>query len=342
MEEKQIEKEIGLIGLTKLIIKRKAILLVSAFLFISIACVVLLISPKIFQLAILIDTEGTTYNKLDDFIIKIKEGGFNDRVFRALKLDPFEVKMSFDASYPRESKIVKISTKKLSKDIDLGLKMLKNLYEEIYKENEENIDDILFSMDRKDSPLIGSYNNMILFNKNEIKVKEERLIVIDEEIKKNSEKLPELEENYEKVSKQNEKYIMGKVNLDKGINEKFSNLIQKNNELLNRNYSLMQKLKENISNLKSEKESISSVIRNMNLENEKFAIEISKINLPKFREDYKSVILLRAPYLDNVQTILKKSIKIIISGVLGFIFGIFLILIIELFSKANVELKNEI
>ncbi|OGS43995.1 MAG: hypothetical protein A2539_07675 [Elusimicrobia bacterium RIFOXYD2_FULL_34_15] len=342
MEEKQIEKEIGLIGLTKLIIKRKAILLVSAFLFISIACVVLLIPPKIFQLAILIDTEGTTYNKLDDFIIKIKEGGFNDRVFRALKLDPFEVKMSFDASYPRESKIVKISTKKLSKDIDLGLKMLKNLYEEIYKENEENIDDILFSMDRKDSPLIGSYNNMILFNKNEIKVKEERLIVIDEEIKKNSEKLPELEENYEKVSKQNEKYIMGKVNLDKGINEKFSNLIQKNNELLNRNYSLMQKLKENISNLKSEKESISSVIRNMNLENEKFAIEISKINLPKFREDYKSVILLRAPYLDNVQTILKKSIKIIISGVLGFIFGIFLILIIELFSKANVELKNEI
>src|SRR3989339_1778807 len=254
MEEKQIEKEIGLIGLTKLIIKRKAILLVSAFLFISIACVVLLIPPKIFQLAILIDTEGTTYNKLDDFIIKIKEGGFNDRVFRALKLDPFEVKMSFDASYPRESKIVKISTKKLSKDIDLGLKMLKNLYEEIYKENEENIDDILFSMDRKDSPLIGSYNNMILFNKNEIKVKEERLIVIDEEIKKNSEKLPELEENYEKVSKQNEKYIMGKVNLDKGINEKFSNLIQKNNELLNRNYSLMQKLKENISNLKSEKE----------------------------------------------------------------------------------------
>jgi len=341
MEGRQIEKEIGLIGLAKLMIKRRYILLFSVVSFISLACVVVLVPPKIYELSMLVDTEGTLYN-LDDFITKIKEGSFNDRVLRDIKLDPFSEKISFTALYPKGFKIVKITTKKLRKDRDLGLKELQSLYQEIYRENEKNIDLKLSTMDRKDSPFIGSYNNMIMFNKNEIKAKEERLLIIDEEIKVIEERLPVLEGGYKKVSKQNEEYIMKKVDADRGLSDKLSNLIQRNTELLNRNYNLMEKIRSNITSLKTEKNSIMSSIRSMNLENEKLMIEISKINLPKDRADYKSTVLLRAPYVANVQTTLKKSIKIAVSAAIGFLLGIFFILILELFSKAKSELDNEI
>jgi len=328
MEEDTIE----LIDLLRVVWKWKWFIIVFTFVCAIAAGIISFSMPKIYNISMIIGpgTIGTDVNKggelvyldtSDNIKSEIEGEAYNSKIIDVLKLNgEKKTVLKFKVFNPKKSRIVKIVTEYKYTERDIGIKVMKQLYEELFKRYQQVIE-----LKR------GYFDSRIVLNNKERDKLEIRIRTLRKNIKINAvkkkflvEELKKVRANTEVILKKRDVLLSNKTD-NNGISALlYSNIMQQNmiytNQLDNQLHSIMTKqedLKRQIEDLEKEKEKINI-----------------KIDIIKLQRGFvKNIKYIQKPQVSTYPIKPKKKSNVMLAFVVGLFLSLFLAFFLEYLQK---------
>ena len=369
MEE---EDTIGLIDLLRVVWRWKWMIILLTTVCMVAAVTISIMMPRVYRISIAIEPsvigvdESGKYmylNSSQNIAEKINEGVYNQRIEEKLKIDPLREKLEFKVGTQKDADFIKVTSEWEEDKIDLGLKVLEQLYSLLAKDYENAIEDKRSDYDkqilleqtkiqgietqRKDiDKQIALKLNDIQEKKNQIKLQQANLSITTQRRKELIQEIKEVKDNTEKIVQQRDAVLQQKGNADDISLLLYSTTIQQNVAYFNQ-------LNNQINRLMTEEENIGAEIEKLNKEIDDIKTEIERLKLQKTEglqtkiDDTKARIdrlILQKDLIENIKLIQppevsprpirpKKKLNVILAGFVGSFISIFLAFFIEYLQR---------
>ena len=368
------EDEVQLIDYLRVIWKWKWLIILGTFLCMVVAGVISFNMPKIYEVSMTIEPGIIGVNGDGRFIYldsrdniegKIKGGSYNNRIQKALHINPLEKDIKFETSPQKGTNIIEITSEWEENKIELGLRALEQLavflckgYEKIFDHRKGDYEKRILIKQNKikeietqrkdiDKQILIKLNE-IEGKKNNMKLNEANLKIIRDRQKELLEEIKNVKDNTERIVQERNNILQHKGNADDISLLLYSTTIQQNVAYFNQ-------LSNQINELKTKKEIASMKIENfkkdiddINTEIERFKLKKTeglqaKINELKVQIDIlnlekgtiECIRIIQNPEASIHPIKPKKTLIIILAGVVAFMMMMFLAFFVEYIQKAK-------
>jgi len=318
--------EVDLKECFKVIAKRKIMIFVVFFASVIAATALSFTQPKKYEVSMIIEppimgitnTGIENLDSVENIRAKIEEGAFNTKIINELNLKDKDIK--FKISAPINTRLIKISIEKNAKEANLGVKILKQLIDELKLNYAQFIQDKESQLDNQ----ISIVSNQIHSKENDIKLKYEQIKLIEERSLKLAEDIKESKVNADKLRSKGEALLENKESKESLLSLFYTATMQQD-------IIYFTQLQNDLSGLRSDKEIALTAIENI-----KNAIQECKINIKNLtiiKESMHNIVLIQEPLVSLSPNNSNARFNIVFSGVLGLITGLFLAFLMEYRQK---------
>jgi capsular polysaccharide biosynthesis protein len=331
-QEKNMEEEdtIELIDLLRVVWKWRWFIIIFTFLCAMGAGIISLAMPQVHNISMVIEpgTVGTDeHGKLvcldspDNIKSLIEGGAYNQSIIDTLNLNgEKKVNLTFQVSHPKDTKIIKVVIQYNYTERDTGIKVLQQLYEDLFKKYQRSIDlkqrifDTKIALKDKQKDKL---ENKIMKIGKTLKIDEAKEKFLVEELKK-------VKDNTEIILKKRDVLLSNKTN-NNGISALlYSNIVQQNMIYTNQ-------LDTQLQSIKTGQEDLKMRVADLKKQKEEIDTEIESIKLEKaFVENIKYI---QKPQVSINPIKPKKQLNVILAFVVGLFVSIFLSFFIEYIQK---------
>ena len=305
------DDEIQLIDYLRVIWKWKWLIILGTLVCMVVAGVVSLNMPKIYEVSMTIEPGIIGVNRDGKFIYldsrdniggKIKGGIYNRRIQKELNLNPLETDIKFEVRPQKGTNFIKATSEWEKNEVEFGKKVLVQLGAFISKEYEDVIHR------RK-----GDYEKQILMKQNQIKENEATLKSFRDREKELLEEVKNVKDNTEKMVRERNNVLQHKGNVD-------------DISLLLYSTTFHQNVAYFINDIRAKKEVACMKIENLKLEIQRLNLEKGVVENIRVIQDPEASIRPIKP---------KKTLIIILAGVVSFMMMIFLAFFVEYIQKSK-------
>jgi len=314
------EDEVQLIDYLRVIWKWKWLIILGTFLCMVVAGVVSFTMPKIYEVSMTIEPGIIGVNGDGRFIYldsrnnvegKIKGGSYNNRIQKALHINPLEKDIKFETSPQKGTNIIEITSEWEENKIELGLRALEQLavflckgYEKIFDHRKGDYEKRILIKQNKikeietqrkdiDKQILIKKNqikkiktqrkdidkqiliklNDIERKKNNIKLNEANLKIIRERQKELLQEIKNVKDNTERIVKQRNNILQHKGNVNDISLLLYSTTIQQNVAYFNQLSNQINDLRKQEKTLEANIEKLDNDIINVNTEIERVQLK---------------------------------------------------------------------
>ena len=318
--------EVDLQECFKVIAKRKIVILAVFFASVIAAITLSFTQPKKYEVSMIIEppimgVKNTGIENLDsveNIRAKIEEGAFNTKIINKLNLTDKVLK--FKISSPPSTRLIKISIEMNMAETSLGVKILKQLIDELKLNYSQFIKDKEGELDNQ----IAIISNQIHSKENDIKLKSEQIKIIDDRSQKLLEDIKESKANSDKLRSKGEALLANKENKDSLLSLFYTATMQQD-------IIYFSQLQNDLSALRTDRESALTAIENIKNSIQEYKINIKSLIMVK--DGMHNIVLIQEPLVSLSPNYSNKRFNIVFSGVLGLIFGLFLAFSMEYWQK---------
>jgi len=368
------DDEIQLIDYLRVIWKWKWLIILGTFLCMVVAGVVSFNMPKIHEVSMTIEPGIIGVNKDGKFIYldsrdnieeKIKGGLYNRRIQKALHINPLETDIKFETSQQKGTNFIRVTSEWKESEVEFGKKSLVHLlaviskeYENIVQQRKDDYEKQILmkknqikevEIQRKDiDKQILLELNTIGAKKNNIKLNKATLNIMQDREKELLQEIKNVKDNTERIVQERNNVLQHKGNADDISLLLYSTTIQQNVAYFNQ-------LSNQINDLRTKKEIASMKIENLKKDIDDINTEIDRLKLKKTEglqakiNDLKLQIdrlSIEEGMIKNVRVIQdpeasirpikpRKTLIIVLAGVVAFMMMIFLAFFVEYIQKAK-------
>lgn len=330
MDNQCLEQEqlVDLHEYVDIIVKRKKVVAGVFFVFITIAALVNFLLPSVYGVSMIIEPGVGSFSTYGDRIYlsvnenglaKIEEGIFDERIAKALNLDP-RTEFGFKVSHPKKSELIKIYMEQEKKRAGLGVQIFNQLFKELSQDYREKIEYRKESIQREIAALtdtIAEKSAIIRSSEESFKILEKRDRELGEEIKS--------------IRFDSENLNLAREALLKNAKEKtspagdISPLLYSNT--LQQNVGYFNDLSCKVSEVGLAKEAILKDIKEQQVHIAKIKAQIEQLNLAS--KGLRDMAIVKGPVVSRHPVRPKKMRNIMLAGFAGFGVGIFLAFFME-------------
>jgi len=374
--EGDMEKDntLELIDYLRVIWKWKLFILIVPIFCMTGAGVISYMLPKIYNISMALEdgvivkdsnNEFIYLGSLDNIAQKISGGAYNSKIIKKLNIDSLKTNLSFKVKRREKLRFIKIVSEWESDKIELGLRVLNELYRNIFIEYEssikkirENYNNQILQMENKIKGINSQkekIDNNILLKQNEIREFKNQIefliaskkILIERE-KELVDELKNVKINTEEIIRQRDSLLRSKNGEDNISRLLYCTTVQQNMAYFNRLMSQLQNLKMKKEKVPTEIETLKIKIDDKNTEIENLRFEETKglknkIDDVKLQMDrlelkkdlIKGIKLIQRPEVSLRPVKPKIKLNVLISGVIGLIGSLFLAFFMEYLRKAK-------
>jgi len=372
--EEHLDDEIQLIDYLRVIWRWKWLIILGTFLCMVVAGVVSFNMPKIYEVSMTIEPGIIGVNGDGRFIYldsrnnvegKIKGDLYNRRIQKALNRNPLETDIKFGVRPQKGTNFIKVTSEWKDPEVEFGKKALVHLvaviseeYENIVQQRKSDYEKQILmkqnqikevEIQRKDiDKQILLKLNTIGAKKNNIKLNKATLTIMQDREKELLEEIKNVKDNTERIVKERNTVLQHKGNVNDISLLLYSTTIQQNVAYFNQ-------LSNQINDLRTEKEIASMKIENLKKDINDINTEIERSKLKKTEglqatiNDLKLQIdrlSIAKGMIKNIRVIQdpeasihpikpKKTLIIILAGVVAFMMMMFLAFFVEYIQKAK-------
>jgi len=320
MPENITDKEMDLRDFIDVIIRRKKTIIAVFLAIVALAAGISFLMPKVYEVSMVMEPgalkftaqgKDVFFDSAKSIEAKIMSEVFNPGIIRALNLMPDEANLKFKVLQPKYSDLVKVSLVLREDKVDVGLKILKQLFVEVsgsYKE-------ILEYYQKLKEQEIAVISNDIEGKKNLIKLNAEKNKILEARENALLAEIKEVKDNSEKMLAQRKALLSSESQTDNVTSLLFLNVIQQNIGDYNR-------LSDQLTDLKVQRESISINSDNMAKDIDNLQIKIEEKKLKK--ANIRNINLTHEPEVSDKPVAPKKVQNMAIGIILGIFTGVFI------------------
>jgi uncharacterized protein involved in exopolysaccharide biosynthesis len=325
------EDEIDLRDYINVIIKRKKLILGIVLASVIFAAIISFLQPKVYEVSMLMEpsvlgvTDGGSILYLDspeNIKAKIENKAFEFKIIKALDLYPDIKMLNLKVSQPTDSNLIKVNVEKQAKDVQLGIKILNQLYVELSNVYNSVVESKKNNMEKQ----ISIISNNIETKNNAIKVARERLKLLEEREPGLLNEIENTKSNMDKLLSKRDILLDKSTQADDMSSLLYSNTIQQNITYFNR-------LQNELTDLRVQKENIKTNIENLENDISNIKLEIEKLNLSK--ANIQNIGMVQEPQSSLSPVGPNKKLNVALAGTISLMFGVFLAFFVEFWQKSN-------
>jgi len=368
------DDEIQFIDYLRVIWKWKWLIILGTFVCMVVAAGVSFNMPKIYEVSIAIEPGIIGVDKAGEFIYldsrdnieeKIRGDLYNIRIQKALNINPLKKDIEFGIKTQRGSNFIKVTSEWKENEVEFGEKTLVHLlgfiskeYENIVQQRKDDYEkQILMKQNqikeveikRKDiDKQILLESNTIGAKKNNIKLNKTTLTIMQDREKELLQEIKNVKDNTERIVQERNTILQHKGNADDISLLLYSTTIQQNvayfNQLSNQINELRTKkeiIDMNIENLKKDIDDINTEIDRLKLKKTEglqakindLKLQIDRLSIEK--DMIQNIRVIQDPEISLRPIKPKKTLIIILAGVVAFMMMMFLVFFLEYIQKAK-------